>query len=133
MSQVLKAGALYFAIVFGVGFVLGTIRVLWVVPRIGERTAEVFEMPIMFVVVFVAARWVARHIVDPTLLRLLAVGAVALGLAIVAEMAVIIFARQITVQEYLARRDPLSGVAFVAMLGLFAIMPVIVGQGRRGR
>jgi hypothetical protein len=40
ISKVLKAGALYFALVFGAGFVLGSIRVLWLVPRIGERTAE---------------------------------------------------------------------------------------------
>jgi len=30
--QTLKAGVLYFAIVFGAGFVLGPIRILWVVP-----------------------------------------------------------------------------------------------------
>ena len=28
--QILKAGTLYFALVFGAGFLLGTIRVLWV-------------------------------------------------------------------------------------------------------
>lgn len=33
--QILKAAALYFGLVFGTGFVLGTIRVLWVVPRLG--------------------------------------------------------------------------------------------------
>lgn len=44
--QILKAGALYFALAFGAGFVLGTIRVLWAVPRFGERTAELMETPI---------------------------------------------------------------------------------------
>jgi hypothetical protein len=29
---ILKAGVLYFALVFGAGFVLGTIRTLWIVP-----------------------------------------------------------------------------------------------------
>ena len=28
--QILKAGALYFAIVFGAGFVFGTIRTIWI-------------------------------------------------------------------------------------------------------
>ena len=45
--QVVKAGVLYFALVFGVGFVLGTIRTLLVVPRVGTRKAELMEMPIM--------------------------------------------------------------------------------------
>ena len=29
---ILKAGLVYFALVFGAGFVLGTIRTLWIVP-----------------------------------------------------------------------------------------------------
>jgi hypothetical protein len=45
--QVLKAGAVYFAVMFAVGFVQGTIRTLWVVPRFGARTAELMEMPVM--------------------------------------------------------------------------------------
>ena len=55
--QVLRAGALYFALVFAVGFALGAIRTLWVVPRLGTRMAEVMEMPIMLAVTIVAARW----------------------------------------------------------------------------
>jgi hypothetical protein len=35
--QILKAGTLYFALVFGAGFVLGPIRMLWAVPRFGTR------------------------------------------------------------------------------------------------
>ena len=47
---ILKAGALYFALVFGAGFVLGTIRTLWIVPRLGTRMAELMETPIMLVI-----------------------------------------------------------------------------------
>ncbi len=54
--QILKAGVLYFTLVFGAGFVLGTFRILWVVPRFGIRMAELMETPIMFVVTIVAAR-----------------------------------------------------------------------------
>ena len=52
--QLVKAGAIYFALVFGAGFVLGTVRTLWVVPRVGTRTAELTEMPIMLAVTIVA-------------------------------------------------------------------------------
>jgi hypothetical protein len=51
--QILKAGGLYFALVFGAGFVLGTIRTLLVVPRVGTRRAELMEMPIMLLVTVV--------------------------------------------------------------------------------
>jgi len=43
MTQILKTGILYFAFVFGVGFVLGSIRVLWAVPHFGVRMAELME------------------------------------------------------------------------------------------
>ena len=33
--RTLKAGAAYFLVVFGAGFVLGPIRILWVVPQLG--------------------------------------------------------------------------------------------------
>ncbi len=53
--RTLKAGVLSFAIVFGAGFVLGPIRIVWVVPRLGARIAELLEAPIMLVITIVAA------------------------------------------------------------------------------
>ena len=43
--QIVKAAVLYFALVFGAGFVLGPIRILWVAPRLGARVAELLEAP----------------------------------------------------------------------------------------
>lgn len=43
----LKAVTVYFARVFATGFVLGSIRVPFLVPRLGVRYAELIEMPIM--------------------------------------------------------------------------------------
>jgi hypothetical protein len=51
--QILSAGVLYFTLVFGAGFVLGAIRIQWVIPRLGTGTAELLETPIMFVVMVV--------------------------------------------------------------------------------
>jgi hypothetical protein len=62
---ILKAGVLYFALAFGAGFVLGSIRVLWAVPIFGARTAELMETPIMFVVIALAARWTVRYLAVP--------------------------------------------------------------------
>ena len=84
--MILKAGLLYFAIVFGAGFVLGTIRTLWVVPRLGARMAELMETPIMFAAAILAARWtVLRLAIPSTPSARLMMGGIALAFLIVAE------------------------------------------------
>jgi hypothetical protein len=127
--QILKAGVLYFAFVFGAGFVLGTIRTLWIVPRFGARTAELMEAPIMFVITVVAARWVARHLLlPPTLAIRLGVGWVALAFLLVVEFTVVLWLRGLTIGEYIQRRDPVAGTVYIIMLGVFAVMPVLVAR-----
>ena len=62
--HVLKPAAAYFGFVFGAGFVLGTIRVLVVIPHFGETTAELIEMPLMLIAIVVAAGWINRRFLD---------------------------------------------------------------------
>jgi hypothetical protein len=57
----LRAALLYFALVMGTGFAFGCVRVLLLVPRIGERYAELVEMPFMLLAIVVAARYVVRR------------------------------------------------------------------------
>src|SRR5262245_49583676 len=52
-----KAGGLYAIIVFLIGFILGTIRVLLVAPRLGETTAVIIEAPIMLAASWFVCRW----------------------------------------------------------------------------
>ena len=128
-AQVLKAGVLYFALVFGAGFVLGTIRTLWVVPRVGTRMAELTETPIMLAVVIVASRWVVLHLLVPFVPSVrLGMGAIALGLLLLAEFAFVLWVRGLSIRQYFASRDRVSGAVYYAMLGLFAIMPLLVAR-----
>jgi hypothetical protein len=127
--QILKASALYFALMFGAGFVLGTIRVLWVVPSLGTRTAELMETPIMFAVIILSARWVVRRLAAPySPFQRLAVGLVALGLLLVVEFTVVLWLQGLTIGDYMARRDPVAGTVYVVMLGLFTVMPLLVAR-----
>ena len=127
--QILKAGVIYFALVFGVGFVLGAIRILWVVPRFGARTAELMETPIMFVVTIVAARWVVRRLaVPPKPSNRLGMGCIGLGLMLVAEFTLVLWLRGVSINEYLASRDPVSGTVYYVMLGVFYIMPLLMAR-----
>ena len=125
--EILKAGVIYFALVFGAGFVLGPIRILWVVPRLGARLAELIEMPIMLVVIVVAARWVVRRFALPYILpKRLAMGCVALALLLVAEFGLVLSLRDMSIGDYFETLDPVSGTAFFVMQGLLAIVPALV-------
>jgi len=125
--RVLKAGALYFALVFGAGFVLGPIRVLWFVPRFGARMAELMEMPVMFAVIVLAARWTLRRLnLPPGPLRRLGMGCTALGLLLAAEFTLVLRLQGLSFSEYLSGRDPVSGTVYALMLGVFAVMPLLV-------
>ena len=131
MKETLKAGVVYFALVFGAGFVLGTIRTLWVVPRLGVRTAELTEMPIMFGISVLAARWVVRHVqVSPLRSRRLTMGCIALGLMLVAEFTLGLWIRGTTIRGYFAARDPVSGAVYFMTLGAFAVIPGFAGRPR---
>ncbi|MFN8910213.1 MAG: hypothetical protein ACK5YW_13120, partial [Betaproteobacteria bacterium] len=57
VATVLRWAALYFAAVFGTGFVLGPLRVLWLEPRLGVRAAELLEAPFMLSAIVLAGRW----------------------------------------------------------------------------
>jgi hypothetical protein len=120
--RILKAGALYFALVFGAGFILGPIRILWAVPRFGTRTAELMESPIMLVITIVAARWIVRRLAVPSkMFSRLGMGCIALGFMLVAEFGLVAWLRGLSIKEYLASRDPVSGTVYYVMLGVFAI------------
>ena len=129
----LAAAGVYFLAVFGCGFVLGVVRTLWLVPRLGERWAELVEMPWMLLAVFVAARWVVRRFAlsasGPA--ARLAVGGSALALLVAAELAIVLELRGMTLAGYVAGRDPVSGAAYLGSLLLFAVMPLWVGRSER--
>jgi hypothetical protein len=53
-------------------------------------------------------------------------GCIGLSLLLIAELAVVLRLRNLSISEYLSTRDPVSGTVYYAMLGVFAIMPLIV-------
>ena len=129
LPQAAKAGALYFAVVFATGFALGVLRVLWLVPRIGERTAELVEAPLMLLASFLWARWTMRRMsVPPIALRRLATGLVALALLLATELTVVLQLRGLTFADYIAGRDPIAGSVYMLDLLLFALMPLLVAR-----
>jgi hypothetical protein len=121
MLGTIRAGLVYFALVLGAGFALGTVRVPFIVPRIGERWAELAKMPIMAVVVFFAAGYVLRRFPDVRFRgRSLVAGLFALTLAICAELGL-----AVALQEPNARRVPRR-----PRQGLWFCLPRLAGSVR---
>jgi len=127
--NVFKAAVVYFVIVFGAGFVLGTVRTLFVLPLVGSRTAELLEMPLMLTVIALGARWINRHLTAAaTSSTQISVGLVALALVLLAEIAVGVGLRGQSPVESLLNRDPVSGTIYYVMLGVFTLMPWLLAR-----
>ena len=123
----LKASLLYFALVFGTGFILGPIRILWLIPQVGERSAELMELPLMIAVSYLAARWIVRLFSLPSIRSIrIRVGLLALTLVLISEISLGLWIRGISLSEYFNSRDPVSGTAYYLVLALFAAMPMLV-------
>jgi hypothetical protein len=125
----LKAGLLYFALVFSAGYILGTVRVLWIAPRLGTRTAELLEAPVMITVSFVAARWVVRRLnLAADLSSRLGTGLIALALMLAAEFGFMLWVRGLTFRSYFVGLDPVAGTVYWLALAIFALMPMMVAR-----
>ena len=123
--RVLKVGLVYFLLVFGAGFALAFVRLPFLVPRFGVRTAELLETPIMLVVIVWASRRLANHNAGLSRLSRLLAGLVALGLLLGAELLVAYALGARSLSQYVASRDPISGTVYLASLVFCALAPAL--------
>jgi hypothetical protein len=132
LSASLISGAIYFSIVFAAGFVLGTLRVLVVIPRLGETPAVLIELPIMLAVSWVVCGWVLKTCPVPTHFppRLL-MGGFAFALLMAAELALSVFAFGRTASEHFATYQAVNAQLGLAMQIIFAAFPAIRVQSSR--
>ena len=64
----------------------------------------------------------------PALSGRLGTGCIALSLLLVAEFTLVLRLRGLSISQYLASRDPVSGTVYYLMLGVFAIVPLLVAK-----
>lgn len=133
LRRALIAGAVYFLALFGLGFVLGTIRVLILVPYVGELIATAAELPIMLGASFFVCRWVlGRWRVSPTpsIRWMMAIWFLGLLLGFETLLGLTFFGRSIS-QQWVAL------LTFAGLLGLSAqilagLLPVFLANGAVG-
>jgi hypothetical protein len=121
----IKAGAVYFAAVFAAGFAMGVIRVLLVIPRVGETVAVCLELPLMLAASWIVCRRVWKRFPDADPAR---AGAWAFGLLMLAELSLSIIIAGRSVEEHFATyRTVHAMLGLVGQIG-FAVIPWIQKQ-----
>lgn len=125
VTNALKAGAVYFAVVFAAGFVLGFLRVFVVVPRIGALRAVALELPIMLAVSWTVCGWVLRRYAVPVACGArAAMGLIAFVLLMLAELALAIATGR-TFAAFMASLAMPEGVLGLSGQAIFAMLPLI--------
>jgi hypothetical protein len=127
--RTLATALLYFALVFGAGFLLGPIRVLLLEPRIGELWAAICEAPFMLAAIVLAARWVpCATRLERSFGPLALMGVVALALQQIADLAVGIGLRGLSPSQQFAHFATPQGLIYAALLLAFLAMPLLVNR-----
>jgi hypothetical protein len=128
-----RAGIAYTLCVFVFAFVVGTIRVTLVAPRLGTLLAVVLEAPIVLAVSWRVSLWCNRRFNvsrDPRARTLM--GAVAFSVLMLLELGVSVLAFGETLDHYFAKYASTPGVIGLAMQVCFATIPWVQCHLRSG-
>jgi len=129
MRAAIVAGVFYFAVVFAAGFHLGTVRTIFLAPRLGEFGAVACELPFMLAISWIACgRLVRRFDLAAAAPPRAFMGATAFALLMTAEvsLATIVFGKSLAQLT----DDWMSPAGMLGLGGqiIFALLPL----ARRG-
>ncbi len=130
MPRIVPPALVYGAAVFAAGFALGTLRVLLVVPYLGELAAVALEVPVMLCLSWLVAGRVLRRWPLTGRRQRLAMGGLAFALLMLAEtiLGITLFGR--TLSGVLAAMATPPGLVGLAGQIAFALVPALRGQAR---
>jgi hypothetical protein len=124
MKRSFKAGAVYFLLLYVIGFLLGATRELLLAPRFGVVVASALEaLPMLAAIIHFAPLIARRFGVAPKSGGRIVMGLAGLALLIGAEIAMTRAMRGLSPQEWLAHFLSFEGVIYAALLVAFAAMP----------
>ncbi len=125
MIAALKAGTVYFALVFAVGFVLGTIRVFGLAPLVGESGAVAIELPVMLLASWIICRHIMRALLIARTSQRAVMGALALSLLLMAEFLIsVLLLGKSPSEHFAAYREFSTQLGFAAQIA-FALFPLM--------
>ncbi len=129
--RLLRPAFVYATIAFAIGFLLGTGRVLILMPALGPVAAVALELPLMLTVSWLAAGVVLQRWPLPDRASRLGMGLIAFLLLMVAELALgqLLFGQSLVQAAYgLTRPEGLLGLA--GQIGFGLIPALRKDQGR---
>lgn len=131
-GTLIKAGLTYWAVAFAAGFALGTFRVIWLIPRVGEARAVLIELPVILSISALAAYWLTRAFVLTRIGEALKVGALAFALLMAAEVVLAVGLFGQSVDEWLTAVATPPGLWSLLGQMAFAVLPAVMVRLRRG-
>jgi hypothetical protein len=124
----IKAATIYFAMIFALGFVLGTLRVLWLAPLMGEVAAVVAELPVMLTASYFAARWLTRRFAVCSARDAGLMGGTGFALLMLAEVGLAQALSGTSITEWFGALFAVPGIYGLAGQIGFGLMPLLVRQ-----
>jgi hypothetical protein len=121
--RIVAGATAYWGVVFALGFVLGTLRVLWVIPRVGLIPATLLELPIILTASWFAAGWILRRFAIESQREALTLGVLAFVLLMAAECALAAALVGQTPKQWLAELARPHALLGLAGQVVFALMP----------
>lgn len=126
MITALLAGLVYGSGIFALGFVLGTLRELWLGPLFGRDAVVLVEGPVILLAAWFGAWWLIRgHGVAALAGQRLMMGAVAFGLLMLGEAAVAVFGFGRTLAMHMATYATTQGMLETMPQIAFALFPLL--------
>ncbi|MGI9426364.1 MAG: hypothetical protein ACR2PA_24510 [Hyphomicrobiaceae bacterium] len=126
MTASIFAGASYFAVVMAAGFVLGVIRILVLVPSVGESAAVAVELPVMLVFCWYVCGFLVRTFAVPrSAMPRLSMGILAFVLLMIAEVGLSVFLFERSLADHLRHVGSTPGLMGFAGQVAFALFPVV--------
>jgi hypothetical protein len=126
LDRLARAALLYWLAIFGLGFALGTVRVLVVAPQLGELAAVLVELPVMLGVSWLVARAILKRWRPGRRILALAMGALAFILLLASEFALGVWGFGQQPQAWLAALARPAGVLGLAGQLAFGAIPAII-------
>ena len=126
MATAIRAGVIYALIVFLIGFIFGTVRVLLLAPHLGETLAVSLETPLMLAASWFVCRWCVDRLDVPRRVGARAVmGVVAFTALMLAELGLSAHVFGQSEAEFAGSYASVPGAIGLTAQMMFAIVPVM--------